>query len=65
MSDERTENKRREHLKERRETMQLILQGMREGGDLVVILLERKRGNIAKYILDHVNAFTRLRYNIL
>lgn len=43
MSDERTENKEERALKGREENMKFTLQGGREGGDLIVILLERKR----------------------
>lgn len=43
MSDERTENKRREHLRGSRKNMKFTLQRRREVGDLRVILLERKR----------------------
>lgn len=43
MSDERTENKRREHLRGRRKNTKFTLQGRRRVGDLIVILLEKKR----------------------
>lgn len=43
MSDERTENKEERALKGKEGNMKFTLQGGREGGDLIVILLERKR----------------------
>ena len=47
MSDESSENKRREHLRGLRITQSLLLKGGREVGDFIVILQEEKRGGIA------------------
>lgn len=56
MSDERTENKRRKHLRGKETNIKFTLQGGRKVGDLIAILLGRKRVELLNTVTDDVSA---------